>query len=249
MTNIQATADGDRPRVKAFFEQTSEPPCITIDFDGTLISEHVLICWVLFLLRHSGWPVHRKFFFAAKSIGRGLAALVLSRRSAFASRAVRAAFGTFQGVEKSTLAALVHCHIRRQQPQKRYVLNLNPRVLKIAKHLVGSCRIYPRICVTSQGSCREVIELFLNRADVRDQFRSAGIAIASVAIYANGMETDGRECFTGGIRGEILTKFNRMVPMAGQTIFIGDDADEKVYKRVGPAGVLRFVNWRRWTGA
>jgi hypothetical protein len=222
--------------------------CIALDFDGTLISEHVLISWVLFLLRHSGWPAKRRLSFMVKSVVRGAAAMIFSRWPACAPWAVRTAFGAFDGVEERTLAALVHFRANRRPPEKARALNLNPAVAAILKRLVESCRMHPEICIYSQGSCREVIQQFLGRADVRDRFDEIGVSAASVLIHANVLETDGEGRFTGAVQGDILTKFTRLHMMPDQAVFIGDDEDESVFKRMDRGCTVRFVNWRRWKG-
>ena len=121
-------------------EARYEPRCIALDFDGTLITEHVLTSWVLFLFRRSGWPAARRFSFLAKSVCRGAAAVMLARWSGGAPWAVRSAFGAFRGVEEKNIAALVHC--RRKQA---HALNLNPVVAGLLKCLVESCRTPPEI--------------------------------------------------------------------------------------------------------
>lgn len=220
--------------------------CIALDFDGTLISEHVLIAWVLFLLRHSGWPAKRRLSFLVKSVFRGGAAMIVSRRPAWAPWAVRTAFGAFAGVEKKTLADLVYFRANGRPAKKKHVLNLNPAVMALLKSIVKSCGIHPEIRVYSQGSSREVIQQFLERADVRDRFNEIGVSAASVAVHANGMAIDGGGRFTGAIQEDIVTKFSRLRAMPDQSVFIGDDEDENVFKQLGGGCTIRFVNWRRW---
>lgn len=222
--------------------------CIALDFDGTLILEHVLISWVLFLLRHSGWPAARRLLFMAESFTRGAAAMMLSRWPACAAWAVRTAFGTFSGVDEKTLAALVHCRTNRGALKKAHVLSLNPATVGILKCLVESCRVHPEIRVYSQGSSREAIRQFLGRSDVRKRLSDIGVSAASVGIHANDMETDDGGRCTGAIQGNILTKFNRLHMMPEHAIFIGDDKDESVLNRMDGGGSIRFVNWRQWKG-
>ncbi|WP_373497940.1 hypothetical protein [Desulfococcus sp.] len=183
-----------------------------------------------------------------KSLVRGGAAMILSRWPAWEPRAVRTAFGAFRGVEEKSLAALVHHSSTRRRSAKRNALSLNPAVLAILDHLVPSFRRTPEIHVVSRGSSRDAVGQFLRRPDVRRRFHAIGISTASVAIHANDMETDGAGCYTGGIRGNILLKFNRMDVMPEGAVFIGDDEDEIIFRRRGGKSGIRFVNWRRWKG-
>lgn len=226
-----------------------EPCRIVLDFDGTLISEHLLIVWVLFLLRCSGWPAKRKMGFMVKSLLRGGAAMMLSRRPVWAPRAVRTAFGTFRGVEEKSLAALVQSRSARRRPAKANTLNLNPAVMTIVEHIVASSRRIPEIHIVSQGSSRDAVRQFIRRSDVRDRFEAIGISTASLLLHANQMETDGDGRYTGVIQGDILTKFNRIDMMPGDTFFIGDDEDEIILKRRGGNSRINFINWRRWKRA
>ena len=219
------------------------PRCIALDFDGTLISEHVLISWVLFLLRRSGWPVRRRFRFMVKSVVRGAAAVVFSRCPAWAPRAVRTAFGAFAGVEEKTLDALVRFPVSRRRGEKVYILNLNPPVVAILERLDSSCRGLPGVRGYSQGSPGEAIRRFLERADVRDRFTTMGVSV--VAVHANRMAVDESRCFTGEIEGDLVTKFSRLHLMPDGVVFIGDDDDERAFRRICGARTVRFVNWRR----
>lgn len=221
------------------------PPCIALDFDGTLIREHVPVAWVLFLLRRSGWPAGRRFSFLLKSIARGAAAMALSRWPACAPLAVRAAFAAFRGVEEESLEKLVDCRKMRRGALDAYVLNLNPAVTAMLGEIVASWGVPPEIRIYSQGSSREVIRQFLGRTDVRERFAAIGIQTPAIAVYANVLETDGCGCFTGVIRSGVLTKFSRPAMLPEHAIFIGDDGDEGVFRRVGGKVPVRFINWRR----
>jgi hypothetical protein len=66
-----------------------------------------------------------------------------------------------------------------------------------------------------------------------------------VRVYANALETDGGGRFTGAIEGGILTKHNRPASLPEHAVFIGDGDDEKIFRRIGGEGSVRFINWRR----
>jgi hypothetical protein len=112
--------------------------------------------------------------------------------------------------------------------------------------MLPPCRKTPEIRIYSQGSSREVIQAFLARADVKAQLGAIGIHPAAVRVYANALETDGGGRFTGAIEGSILTKHNRPASLPEHAVFIGDGDDEKIFRRIGGDGSVRFINWRRW---
>jgi len=239
---------GSTPPGEHGFEATSGRSCIALDFDGTLILEHVPIVWVLFLLRFSNWTLIRRLAFMVKSAVRGTAALMLSRGAAWAPWAVRATFGAFKGVEVASLAALVHGAPMPSTPGSVHTLHLNPSVMTILRAILGSFRSHPEVHVYSQGSSREVVQRFLDRSDVRKCFNEIGVSPAAIVVHANRMIADRNGCFTGAVEGMILTKFNRLEMMPHQAVFIGDDEDERILNRLPLEKRIQFINWRRWEG-
>lgn len=222
---------------------------LILDFDGTLILEHLLTAWVRFLLRHSGWPAGRRLAFLVKSLARGAAAMILSRCPAGEALSVRTAFGAFRGVEEESLAALVRHRKARPRPGGIYALNLNPAVMSILEHLAASVGRAPPMEIVSRGSSREAVRRFLAREDVRRRLESMGISPDAIAVHANDMETDGAGRYTGAIRGNALLKWNRMEKMPRDALFIGDAEDERILRRGAGRCRAAFLNWRQWKGA
>lgn len=170
---------------------TQRPCCIVLDFDGTLISEHLLTAWVLFLFHRAGWPARRRLTFLIKSLVRGAVAMIFSRWPACEALSVRTAFGAFRNVEEKSLEALVQHRATSGRRNGMHVLNLNPVVLSILDHLAASSDGMPEIHIVSRGSSRDAIRHFLKREDVCGRFESIGISVDAVSIQANDMETDG----------------------------------------------------------
>jgi hypothetical protein len=222
------------------FSSQGRPPEIEwvfMDFDGTLINENTLITWVKHLLTRPDLPMKQKIPFFFKSVKSGFLSIALSSWAATSERAVRIAFQAFKGIEKTTLDELF------QMDKGRPAITLNPNALAALKTVMEQNSGNPGIKICSQGSSGYAIRQFLNREDVRAQFRNIGVDPDAIHIEANDPETDGGR-FTGQLNGNIHTKYNRMLSMGQNAVFIGDDRDQAILKNMENQDVA-FVNWKQ----
>ncbi|GBC61045.1 hypothetical protein DENIS_2005 [Desulfonema ishimotonii] len=214
---------------------------IVLDFDGTLIREHILTSWVRFILFRSDMPSRRKFLFFFSSLWRGIASVLLSPHPARAEQAVRIAFKAFSGVEKQTLSDLVH---HRSGKKQAYAISLNTELLPLLSAIRENMPPETGIQICSQGSSADAIREFLNRPDVASRLKGAGISADTIPVLANEMETDRAGHFTGKLKGHVVTKFNRLEQIRNHPIFIGDDKDEAALRKSG-IRTEAFINWKK----
>lgn len=218
---------------------------LIVDFDQTLIRENLLIQWALFLLSGHRLSLRRKLPFFIRSSYGGLESILLSRSPSFAERAVRVAYQTFMGIEAESIQDLM-----TNKPIWKggaYSINLNQELLSVLSHITEQMRretsSEPKIAVSSQGSFKAAIEIFLKRQDVVEQMARAGIRIDPGSIIANRLEVlEGK--FTGKLRSPIITKYNRLGSFSENAVFIGDNEDEHAVKQL-KNGKVRFVNYRK----
>ena len=215
---------------------------IVVDFAETLVKERPMIEWVLYELRSGGFSPWKRLWFAANSFTRGLVSMVFGRFPSTSEWAAKVAYMNFQGISQESLMRFVG--FRKDNAN---LLNLNPGLLGVLlriKHRNGTpgSEILD-VAIHSQGTCREAIELFIQREDVMESLAKSGIRISS--IVANQMEVrNGR--FTGHLLGKIITKQNKPRGIPEGSIFIGDKHDEKAVRRLKDAQ-FEFINWRKPT--
>lgn len=214
---------------------------IALDFDGTLINEHVLTRWVRFILLESEMTIARKCVFLFDSFVRGGLSLIFASRIATSVWAVKLAYRTFRGIDINTIEEMINYQDRKGV----FALTLNTAVLRLLKDLLAGQNPKPRIEIHSQGSFAAAIRSFLKRRDVAARLKALDIPLESIAVFANTMAVDRHGKFTGRLRGGICTKFSRIKNLKTDTLFIGDDKDEAALHLMDP-GKFRFLNWKKW---
>ena len=220
---------------------------LVIDFDKTLIRENLLIEWVLFLLFQSNFDFKERMTFLLKSICRGLTSFLLSQFSCFSERAVEIAYGNFRNVRTKSIHELIY---EKSKWKKGFAINLNTDLLEILQKILIVIRpgtsSRPKIIITSQGSFALAIRIFLERQDVVEHMKSAGISVDTSRkdhIIANRLEAiDDR--FTGLAIPPVVTKHNRFASFPPNALFVGDGKDEYALKRMGKTDVT-FINYKK----
>lgn len=212
---------------------------IALDFDGTLINEHVLTRWVRFLLLKSDLSVGRKCLFLLDSVIRGGVSMIFSSRMSTSVWSVKLAYSTFRGIDKNTIGEMIN----HRGHSGAFAITLNPTVLNLLEILRSRQKPKPDIEIHSQGAFTDAIRTFLNRKDVENRLKTLGMYPESITIVANNLEMNDAGKCTGKLIGAVCTKFDRIRKCRENTLFIGDDKDEAALRTMG-VGKVRFLNWK-----
>jgi len=171
--------------------------------------------------------------------------MLLSRYRNQSERAVAIAYRTFRDIEVESILDLM-----RSRPVWKSggrAINLNVELVQVLQKVIESIRrktaSEPKVVISSQGSFALAIGTFLERDDVVAQMARINIRIDPDSIVANRLEVmDGR--FTGKLTAPVITKYNRLKLFPKNSVFIGDDKDEAVLRRMARSRV-KFVNHKK----
>ncbi len=214
---------------------------IIVDFAETLVKERPMIEWVLFELKNREISLWRRFYFMLNSFARGFLSMVFGRFRATSEWAAKTAYMSFRGIDEKSLQRLID-HSRKNST---HILNLNPELMSALSTIKQERGVDPsqsqEIAIHSQGTCARAIELFTRRQDVAESLDRAGLRISS--IVANQLEVvDGK--FTGRIRGRIITKYNKTSGIPKDSVFVGDNHDEKAVSKLKNKD-FEFINYKK----
>ncbi len=213
---------------------------IATDFAETLVRERPMVKWVLFELINGNSPIWWKIFFAINSFVRGVISIVFGKFRYTSEWSARLAYKNFKGINENNIKCLVN-----DTKGGRYLLNINPKFIgvisKIRKDKKLSDEEHVELSIHSQGTCKKMIELFIDRDDIKSSFDIMKIKVTE--IYANNLEVY-KGKFTGNIIGQVITKHNKVDNIPKGCIFIGDNHDEKTIIN-SESRNFEFINLQR----
>lgn len=213
---------------------------VATDFAETLVRERPMVKWVLFELIHGNSPILRKIFFAINSFVRGIISIIFGKFGCTSEWSARFAYKNFKGMTEDSIKCLINA-----TKGEKYLLNINPKFLNVISKIKEDKKLsdekHIELSIHSQGTCKRMIELFINRDDIKNSFDTMKIKVTK--IYANNLEVS-KGKFTGNIVGQIITKYNKLENIPNGCIFIGDNHDEKVI--INSKGKnFEFINLQR----
>ncbi|MGQ9608096.1 MAG: hypothetical protein ACUVWN_02235 [bacterium] len=190
-----------------------------------------MIKWVMFELIYKNSPVWWKILFAINSLTRGVLSVIFGNFKHTSKWSAKVAYKNFKGISEENIKCLINF-----TKNGKYLLTLNPKFIDIVSEIRKIKKIpneeVIELSIHSQGTCKKMIELFINRNDIKGSLNVMKVKVSR--IYANQLEIfNGR--FTGNITGQIITKYNKINNIPKGCIFIGDNHDEKA--------ITKSKNW------
>lgn len=213
---------------------------IAIDFAETLVRERPMIKWVLFELRYGNRSIWWKILFIINSFARAVISIIFGKFRYTNEWSARLAYKNFKGMTEDSIKCLVNA-----TKGGKYLLNINHKFIgvisEIQKDKKLSDKEHIELSIHSQGTCKKMIDLFIDRDDIKSSFDTMKIKVTK--IYANNLEVS-KGKFTGNIIGQIITKHNKIDNIPKGCIFIGDNHDEKAILS-SKSRDFEFINLQR----
>ncbi len=192
---------------------------------------------MLFELTYRNNSIWWKVLFAINSFIHGIISVIFGNFRYTGEWSARTAYKNFKGINEESIKNLVSLNTNG-----KYLINLNSKfidaILEIRKIKKIPDEELIEVSIHSQGTCKKMIELFIDRDDIKNSFFAMRIKVSK--IYANQLETYNGK-LTGNIIGQVVTKYNKMDNIPEGCIFIGDNYDEKAIIKSGKCD-FEFIN-------